>query len=198
MIQQRLKQNRNPYERFYGRFALFWTAFLVMAGWAVKSMTDETGALIAVIFFVIILAILLSNRWVVNKTYFGHSNLFFKTMFPIGRIKRIYLSKLPNDPRVLDRALLMNEIVSAGSLAARLGSSPVLNKEEIKYMAEKYSPVQIWIEVINPNGQAISWPLAEKSKQARSMGLGALKKCLYKLERQLPAATIDPGVFQYL
>lgn len=161
---------------------------LALLGWMLSTMSDSQGLIFTVIFFAFIISMLLSSRWILTPTEFGHRNLFFKQLYKIDRIKKIYVAQLPSDPKVVETNLKMaNLMVDVTHLKMPKGS--------LEKLMTTRAPKQLWIDFSLPNGSVTSVPLDTFEPNRKTVGRKKMISKLGELAKLYPHL-IDQSVYE--
>jgi len=143
------------------------------------------------------LLLVLSQRWIVTNHEFIIKNLFHTTMYNLTDIGRIYVTKVPIDPKPFKAASIFSQILSAFSGFGGKGM-PVFSESSIRYLASKYGPKGIWMDIIK-GGKLQSIQLMDVSNnQAQRSLLDPRYDFLLKLLKVLPKSKIDQKVLELL
>lgn len=156
-------------------------------------------ALIVLFFvaFAFVLALALTHRWVMTDTGFGFQNIAFKTVYPFARMKRVYLARVPTDPRVIGAASAMGEIVSGGFVARGMKALP-FSTTVIGTLARRMAPEQLWLDLDDGQGGVRSRVLATFEKNTKILHKAQLATILRQVAERLPADAVDPSVWSAL
>src|SRR3989344_2068095 len=105
---------------------------------------------IFLLLFCLGLILSLSQRWLVTQNEIIIKNWIWAKKYNINDILKIYIAKVPNDPKIVKTAQIMNEVIS-GVSSSKGKFMPIYSAEDISKLAKYYAPDQIWIDIKDNN-----------------------------------------------